>query len=239
MLGRGFNHSYVDDTGRDDCLGRNQSGNLAIQELVSGNFLRGCAIKTDKSTDPQQHTPNMKPCAPKPGIGDVSACLRQAFSAYSNPSYYANPFGPNSNTFVGTLARACCADASWRGLGLVPGWNQSPAGGCTKNRDKKTGKGSGGGTVAKVQPQPFSGTTQGTFKFSFQPPPNPVLGKAYALTLFFESNGKVVAADVQFRLMRIADDGSMHWESTNPEPVNIAPDGDPPKVIQAGNPAES
>jgi len=239
VLGWFFNHAYVDDTGRDDCMGKTQPGNLAIQQLQSGNFLRGCAVKTDTSTDPQSHTPNVKPCNPKPGIGDVSACLRQAFSAYADPSYYANPRGPNSNTFAGTLARACCADASSKGLGSVPGWNHSPAGGCVQAVGKKTGKGRGGGTVAKVQPRPFTGTTQGTFNFSFDPPRNPKLGKAYVLTLFFKSKGKIVAADVQFRLMRVDAEGTMHWESINPGPVNVAPVGDPPKVIKVGNPAKS
>ena len=162
VLGWLFNHAYVDDTGLGDCLGRTLPGNFAIQQLKSGNFRRGCAVKTDKSTDPQKHTPKKKRCNPKPGIGDVSACLRQAFSAYANPSYYANPLGPNSNTFAGTLARACCADASSKGLGWVPGWNHSPAGGCKQAVRKKIGKGRGGGTIAKVQPRPFTGKVQGT-----------------------------------------------------------------------------
>lgn len=239
VLGRLFNHAYVDDTGLGDCLGRTLPGNLAIQQLKSGNFLRGCAVKTDKSTDPQKHTPNVKRCDPKPGIGDVSACLRQAFSAYANPSYYANPFGPNSNTFAGTLARACCTDASSKGLGWVPGWNHPPAGGCTQAVRKKTGKVRGGGTVAKVQPRLFTGKVTGTFAFRFNPPRNPKLNKAYVLTLFFKSKGKTVAADVQFRVIRKDANGTIHWKSTNPRPINIAPVGNPPKVIYAGNPAKS
>jgi hypothetical protein len=61
---------------------------------------------------------------------DVSKCLRGAYAAYSDPSVYQNPRGPNSNTFAATLAKACCADSSSTGLGSVPGWDQSPAPPC-------------------------------------------------------------------------------------------------------------
>jgi Domain of unknown function (DUF4157) len=172
-------HSYIDDTGRNDCLGAGQAGNYAITDLVTGNFLRGCAQKTDRSPDPRRQTPNMKPCRPKSGVTDLSACLRNTFNAYADPSVYSNvgsavgagagaigggglgglvgslfgpigtglgilggaiggavfgtavaPSGPNSNTFAGTLARACCADSSSSGLGIVPGWDHAPATPC-------------------------------------------------------------------------------------------------------------
>lgn len=129
-LGIWFNHSYIDDTGRDNCLGNSMVGNYAIQELCSGNFLRGCAIKTDRSTDPQGYTPNVKQCTPKPGVTDLSKCLRNAFNSYSDPSLYENPSGPNSNTFAATLAKTCCADGSSSGLGRVPGWDHPPAPPC-------------------------------------------------------------------------------------------------------------
>jgi Domain of unknown function (DUF4157) len=132
VLGWVFNHSYIDDTGSDNCLGKNMLGNYAIQTLVSGNFLKGCATKTATSTDPQSYTPNVKPCDPKPGVKDLSKCLRDAFNSYADPSLYKNPFGPNSNTFAATLAKTCCADGSSKGLGLVPGWNHDPAPPCPK-----------------------------------------------------------------------------------------------------------
>lgn len=129
------NHSYIDDTGRGDCLGASMVGNYAIQTLVSGNFLNGCAAKTDRSTDPGPYTPNRKPCYPRPGITDVHTCLRAAFTAYTDPSVYSNdprnrPFGPNSNTFAATLARACCTDSTDTGLGWVPGWDHAAATPC-------------------------------------------------------------------------------------------------------------
>lgn len=130
VLGWFFNHSYIDDTGSDNCLGRNKPGNYAIQTLVSGNFVKGCAAKTATSTDPGDHEPNVKQCDAKPGVKDLSRCLLDAYNSYADPSLYKNPFGPNSNTFAATLAKTCCADGSSKGLGLVPGWNHSAAPPC-------------------------------------------------------------------------------------------------------------
>lgn len=105
-------------------------GNYAIQTLVSGNFLKGCAIKTATSTDPQGYTPNFKQCDAKPGVKDLSKCLRDTYSSYADPSLYKNPYGPNSNTFAATLAKTCCTDGTSKGLGRVPGWDDSPAPPC-------------------------------------------------------------------------------------------------------------
>jgi hypothetical protein len=140
VVGWFANHAYIDDTGRGDCHGSGLLGNYAVQDLERGNFVKGCAVKTDTSTDPQQYTPNIKPCDPRAGVGDVHVCLRDAFNAYTDPSEYSNdprrrPWGPNSNTFAATLAAACCADASDSGLGWVPGWDHAPAGPCPESSD--------------------------------------------------------------------------------------------------------
>lgn len=90
VVGLLANHSYIDDTGRNDCMGSGALGNYAVQSLVSGNFVRGCAAKTDTSTDPGRHRPNRKPCEPKAGVSDVSACLRAAYASYADPSVYSN-----------------------------------------------------------------------------------------------------------------------------------------------------
>jgi hypothetical protein len=86
------------------------------------------AAKTDRSPDPCCREPNCVTCTPKPGVSNLAACLRAAFGAYSNPSLYRG-LGPNSNTFAGTLARACCDQMvpKPRALGVVPGWDDSPA----------------------------------------------------------------------------------------------------------------
>lgn len=127
VLGWVFNHSYIDDTGMDNCLGSSMLGNYAVQTLVSGNFVKGCAVKTATSTDPIGRTPNVKQCDPKPGVKDLSRCLLDTYNSYADPSVYKNPFGPNSNTFAATLAKNCCADGSSKGLGWVPGWGHAPA----------------------------------------------------------------------------------------------------------------
>ena len=84
--------------------------------------------KWDNSPDPCGKTPTCIPCLPAPGVTDVARCLRAAFTAYNNPSLY-KLFGPNSNTFAGTLARACCAGMVPKpaALGWCPGWNDPPA----------------------------------------------------------------------------------------------------------------
>ena len=139
FIGRlGINHAYIDDTGGNDCLGSGMAGNYAVQTLVSGNFVRGCAAKTDRSTDPQSFTPNKKPCNPKAGVTNLSQCLRDAYNSYADPSVYANPFGPNSNTFAATLARTCCEDSTSSGLGIVPGWGHSPAPPCVLMAENQT-----------------------------------------------------------------------------------------------------
>jgi len=86
------------------------------------------AQKWDNSPDPCGKTPNCVPCNPAPGVTDVGKCLRDAFTAYNNPSLYRG-LGPNSNTFAGTLARSCCAGVVPKPaiLGNVPGWDDPPA----------------------------------------------------------------------------------------------------------------
>ncbi len=130
-----FNHAYVDDTGRGDCRGAGMLNNYAVVIPVSGNAFSGCFAKSDRSRDPVTYAPNTKRCDPAPGVSDVHKCLRDAFTAYSDPSEYSDspfrsPMGPNSNSFVATLARTCCADSTSTGLGWVPGWDHAPAGPC-------------------------------------------------------------------------------------------------------------
>lgn len=86
------------------------------------------AQKWDNSPDPCGKRPSCVPCRPAPGVTDVGACLRSAFSAYQALSLY-KLLGPNSNTFAGTLARACCANMAPKpdALGICPGWNDAPA----------------------------------------------------------------------------------------------------------------
>jgi hypothetical protein len=84
--------------------------------------------KWDNSPDPCGKTPTCIECTPAPGVTDVAACMRSAFTSYNNPSLYRLS-GPNSNTFAGTLARTCCAGMVPQppALGWVPGWDDPPA----------------------------------------------------------------------------------------------------------------
>ena len=87
------------------------------------------AQKWDDSRDPCGKSPvECVPCLPKPGVADVEQCLRDAFTSYNHPSLY-KALGPNSNTFAGTLARACCDKMVPKpaGLGTVPGWDDPPS----------------------------------------------------------------------------------------------------------------
>lgn len=90
IVGLFANHAFIDDTGRDDCLGAGLVGNYAVTDLISGNFVRGCAVKTDHSPDPRGKTPNRKPCRPKAGVTDLSRCLRDTFNSYASPNLYSN-----------------------------------------------------------------------------------------------------------------------------------------------------
>jgi hypothetical protein len=86
------------------------------------------AQKRDNSCDPGGATPECTPCRPKEGR-DVKKCLRDAFDGYNSPTMH-KALGPNSNTLVGTLARACCA-GRWDNQPFedrtYPGWGDQPA----------------------------------------------------------------------------------------------------------------
>ena len=86
------------------------------------------AQKWDNSPDPCGKTPTCLDCNPLPGITDVRACLKSAFTAYHPLSLYRG-LGPNSNTFAGTLARHCCAGMIPKPAAFpwLPGWTDAPA----------------------------------------------------------------------------------------------------------------
>ncbi len=81
------------------------------------------AAKTDASPDPCGKSPTCVDCIPNPWVTDLDTCFRNAYRTYANPSFYGG-YKSNSNTFAGTLARACCINTYLMTavLGLVPGW---------------------------------------------------------------------------------------------------------------------
>lgn len=126
-LGVLFNHAYVDAPPYRYAV---ISPLCTPTDGGSDDVLRGTAAqKFDNSPDPCGQSPvNCVDCNPAPGVTDVGKCLRDAFAAYNNPNLYKG-LGPNSNTFAGTLARACCANMTPtpKALGWMPGWSDPPA----------------------------------------------------------------------------------------------------------------
>jgi hypothetical protein len=65
-------------------------------------------------------------CGPWKDDCNTDECVRNAVSEYANPSQYRFVYGPNSNTFAGTVARAC--GLSNRGIdGVAPAYGNYPA----------------------------------------------------------------------------------------------------------------
>jgi RHS repeat-associated protein len=54
-------------------------------------------------------------------------CVVDTARSYANPSQYNFGFGPNSNTFASTIARACGLNRPPVGANTTPGWGQPPA----------------------------------------------------------------------------------------------------------------
>ncbi|MFN2537020.1 MAG: peptidoglycan-binding protein [Mycobacteriales bacterium] len=119
----GCNHAYVETPTRRYAIITPCTGRLSFAS-PSG----GIALKTDRSPDPCARRPTCIDCIPKPGVTDLESCFAAQFGAYAAPSLH-KLLGPNSNTFAGTLARACCANMAVLppAFGCVPGWDDPPA----------------------------------------------------------------------------------------------------------------
>lgn len=128
IIGRFINHAYVEAPPYRYAI----IGPLCEPTDGGPNNVIAGAVAPKWDNSPKQSDKKLRcvPCHPKPGINNVAKCLRKAFDTYSDPSIY-KILGPNSNTFAGTLARACCADMVPQPseLGVVPGWNHLPASG--------------------------------------------------------------------------------------------------------------
>jgi len=124
FLGLFANHAYIEAPPKRYAI----ISPLCPASPNDGPIRGTTAQKWDNSPDPCGKSPNCVPCNPAPGVTDVGACLRGAFSSYASLSLYKG-LGPNSNTFAGTLARTCCAGMVPKppALGTVPGWDDPPA----------------------------------------------------------------------------------------------------------------
>jgi outer membrane protein OmpA-like peptidoglycan-associated protein len=103
--------------------------------------------------------------------------------------------------------------------------------------------GGGGGPTGvpssrEVTPRPFPGKVSGTFDFGYVSglPLDPEMNTNYPVRIGFRSEGSVYTAVVGFAVTNKTPT-HVEMESTNTEPLNVAPEGDPPLVIEAGNPA--
>jgi Domain of unknown function (DUF4157) len=94
------------------------------------DVIRGTAAQTwQNSPDPCGQSPvPCVACEPRPGVTDLESCFARAFAAYPSPGLYKGA-GPNSNTFAGSLARACCQamDTPPPELAWLPGWSSAAA----------------------------------------------------------------------------------------------------------------
>jgi outer membrane protein OmpA-like peptidoglycan-associated protein len=120
----GCNHAYIETPTRRYAIITPCTGKLTFADPIFG----GVALKTDRSPDPCGRRPTCIECKPKPGVTDLEKCFESQFRAYAGPSLH-KIFGPNSNTFAGTLARACCDSMAVKpvALGCLPGWDDPPA----------------------------------------------------------------------------------------------------------------
>ena len=121
-----FNHAYIDAPPYRYAI----IAPLCTPTDGGSNSLMwgGTAARTwDNSPDPCSDDPQCVPCRPQRGVSDVRQCLRAAYSAYNSPVLH-KALGPNSNTFAGTLARACCDGITTSPFsGITPGWDDPPA----------------------------------------------------------------------------------------------------------------
>jgi RHS repeat-associated protein len=99
-------HCYLDVDGRT--YGLYPEGNAGVPRI----------------NDPRDRGGNCKECGPLP-CSDVSSCIRNQHDSYPIGDYSA-AFGPNSNTYAGTIARACCKGGMPSGLGSAPSVGDDP-----------------------------------------------------------------------------------------------------------------
>jgi len=114
-----FKHCYIKSV--DDQTGAETTFGL----LKTGPFTRTGRYIPNNSFDTRDPEGD---CGEWTETCIVDDCVREQASQYPNPSKYRFVRGPNSNTFAGTVARACGlippgVAGTWR----TPGWNKPPA----------------------------------------------------------------------------------------------------------------
>ena len=89
-----------------------------------------------------------------------------------------------------------------------------------------------------MTPRPYEGSVVGSFEFGYISglPLDPQMGTNYPVRIGFRSNGAVYTAVIGFAVTNTTPT-HVEMESTNADPLNVAPDGHPPLVIAVRNPA--
>ena len=81
-------------------------------------------VGVPRINDPQDRGGSCKECQPLP-CSDVGVCIRDQHDFYP-VGHYDAAFGPNSNTYAGTIAGACCKGGVPPGLGSAPSIGDNP-----------------------------------------------------------------------------------------------------------------
>ena len=130
------------------------------------------------------------------------------------------------------------------GGGGSPGPAPAPSGGGGGPGPAPAPSGGGGGgptgvpSSGEVTPRPYEGSVVGSFEFGYISglPLDPQMGTNYPVRIGFRSNGAVYTAVIGFAVTNTTPT-HVEMESTNADPLNVAPDGHPPLVIAVRNPA--
>ncbi|MEM9291576.1 MAG: RHS repeat-associated core domain-containing protein [Acidobacteriota bacterium] len=123
---RAFKHCFIqvqnDTTGEDTVYSLHGMGG----RWRSWGGPLGCTFTNDSFDEDAIGVPSTE-CGDWNQSCDVDACVAEQFRQYPQASTY-RLLGPNSNTFAGTVTRACgLTPPSVAGTGRTPGWNDSPA----------------------------------------------------------------------------------------------------------------
>lgn len=106
-------------------VGRQRHCYFNVDGTTYGLYPDG-GIGVPRINDPRDRGGNCKECKP-PKCSDVNSCIKDQHDFYPSGNYSAT--GPNSNTYAGTIARACCDGGVPPGLGSAPGINDAPPAG--------------------------------------------------------------------------------------------------------------
>jgi len=104
-------------------LGRQRHCYFNVDGTTYGLYPEG-NVGVPRINDPSDRGGICKDCKPLP-CSDVASCIRDQHDFYPIGDYSA-ALGPNSNTYAGTIANACCQGGVPSGLGMAPSIGDTP-----------------------------------------------------------------------------------------------------------------